>query len=634
MTTWMAGHQQYDTQLFQHRDREYIISRTGAGVVLQLGRDYALSQRTGIFLKNDGNLIVNPHDQVATFEAAQQFFSPQPATAAAAVAPAATLAPADPVDQEISQEDLVTLRELLKGRYTLVAGSVASVENTMEVTLDQGQTFRAWFNRSLQAFNFQEAEAFRSFNSKNKTGVGIAPDGKILSVFKDGKKVEDQPPLLGDRAPIIRSFLVNALESTSSYHVQHGHTIQVTLVDRGLEKIPEFHLERLAQGILAPGIRDIDVQFLNKELHGMDGIDAGGLTRELLNRLCKGLINMQSSVAFTRCESGICLPALKNPQAQVLTAQEDRVFKNLGAVLMFCYDSRSVGPFDTSAVIGRHFDDALFCKILALPFATLAIEEPDFETTLYMARRVLEKEPQKRQIIDILSKPTLSDHDFEWIETVLMPAEEEFSKADFPGGSLKEQFQNNWMRIKQKLFVMSELHQEVLPIRAIAQGMMLASVKQGAHLTQARERRWQELQDRVRPEELSERIQGCIDKETIARSIRLSPGLSVAHQHELNKKMQWLKKWITETATQAELRNFLEFATGVTSLPRGKHITICPQAVHPILPVPKAHTCSYQLEFAPFPCASLGPNYDDSTEEGFIRALGIALANPSGYQFS
>lgn len=83
--------------------------------------------------------------------------------------------------------------------------------------------------------------------------------------------------------------------------------------------------------------------------------------------------------------------------------------------------------------------------------------------------------------------------------------------------------------------------------------------------------------------------------------------------------------------TDQEIRAFLKFVTGSSSLPKDKDITVESQAEGDALPVPKTHTCSFVIELAPVP--SKYGEFNDHTPEGFIKSLReLALARPFDYQ--
>lgn len=624
MHDWREDHQAGDLDPFTHQGRELIISRIASGVIIQTVSDYIGEKRTGLYLRNDDHFVINPGSELV-IEAAKQFFLLP--TAASGAAPVVT--------QEIPKEDLITLRALLAEKYTFLTGVAAGEHNTLEVLLENGERYRAWFNSSFQAFNFQESDSFRTLGAKHKTGIGIAPDGQILSIYKDGVKVSSASPKLEERAQMVRSYIEKALAVTSLY-AKHGHQLGIRLVGASLEKIPEFHLEKLGRVLSLNEAISLKVNFMHADLHLQAGIDMGGPRREYLNTLFSSLTRSTDAnrlLVFVKAPSGLYMPSLKDQKATILNSQEATLLEFVGATFMHCFDSHpagvGAGAFDTTAMIGRHFDDELFQKILSLSYDNLVQQHPDFGDLIQIANQLFIREPSKRQLISVLAKQSLSDHDFEWLETVFMPDDSDYPEAMYPGSTLKDRFKNNWNLVRQKIFHESEFYQAVLPIRAIARGMMLSCVKTPVNDEAARRHRWEFL-IQSSPFVLSEKIQGSIDKNKIAASILISP--AIAHHQEIGKKVTWLKKWISTSATSEDIRNFLVFTTGTTSLPAGKNITITAQGIAPYLPVPKAHTCSFELELAPTPSNSLGPQFDDSTEEGFIRALGIALANPTGYQ--
>lgn len=653
MENWASENAAGATSIFSYHAVEFIVAKTANGVVIQLGNDYQAQLRTGIYLGRDHTFIINaPADTV--IQAARHFFSsssPSAASGAAASAVAAAAAAASSVaaasapapaisPQEIPREDLITLRSLLAGKYTFATGTAANLTNTLEVQLENGESYRAWFNSTLQAFNFQKSSEFKKGIQKDKTGVGISPDGRIVSVYKDNVKVTGDSPLLTDRAPVVKLFFEKALEVTSTYQLHAGSVVDVRVVGAGLKTIPEFHLDNLGKqmrlAIADASPTGIRVIFTEADLQAGVGIDAGGLARQYLNSLFEGLTGSNDPkrcLTFEKAESGLSLPMLK-PNAHALSPKEVDMLRHMGTLFMHCYDSSSTSHYDRTALTGRHFDDELFQKALQFSADDLDDANLNFSSQVAMAKKLFASDRHKLDLLNILSDPTLSESGFAYLQDVLMLDEGEFPSDTFPGSTFKEKLQNNWPVVREKLFKDHDFDKHQLPIRAIAQGMMSACVKGGpyADLEARRSTRWEQEIRRLDPQAMSDKIQGSVDRETIASSIQIHGG---SVNPEITKKTGWLQKWIRNSASDQDIRNFLKFTTGSTSLLAGKKITIRQQvhsAAMPMLPVPRAHTCSLELELAPVPCHSLGSQYDDATEDGFIRALGIALANPEGYQ--
>ena len=183
---------------------------------------------------------------------------------------------------------------------------------------------------------------------------------------------------------------------------------------------------------------------------------------------------------------------------------------------------------------------------------------------------------------------------------------------------------SEWAEAKKMIYGCLKLDEVVRAAFYIAQGM-----RSVIHKTQ-KDTKWNQLAQNSFVT-VSGKIQGSLDTKLIADSIDSSCNSLTAM---IRKKGDWLRNWIRDpNTTVQEIRNFLLFATGSTSLPHGQKIRLAKQYNKP-LPVPKAHTCSYVLEFAPNACNALGPEYNDGNEEGFRKALQIAIANPTGYQMA
>ena len=185
-----------------------------------------------------------------------------------------------------------------------------------------------------------------------------------------------------------------------------------------------------------------------------------------------------------------------------------------------------------------------------------------------------------------------------------------------------QKIKSQWDDAKKMVYGCLKLEEVVIAAFYIAQGM-----KSVIHKTQ-KDSKWNTFAKKDFLT-VSGKIQGSLDTTLIASSIDSSCNSLNAL---IRKKGDWLRNWIKDPNTTVhEIRNFLLFATGSTSLPHGQKIRLAKQ-YNKYLPVPKAHTCSYVLEIAPTACGALGPEFNDGKEEGFLRALQIAIANPTGYQ--
>ena len=230
-----------------------------------------------------------------------------------------------------------------------------------------------------------------------------------------------------------------------------------------------------------------------------------------------------------------------------------------------------------------------------------------------------------RSLEFLLQDPnTLTEDDFEELCCLAM-YQEDFVGAGYVTEDDElnlDEIKSKWDDAKVVIFkaLPSLLHQKAHACFYVAQGMMSI-----IHRT-LKDHKWGELIN-ADPCETSCKIQGQFDREQIATAIVTNQSCN----NMIQQKAGWLRKWVRESATIQDLRNFLLFTAGSTSLPLNSKIRLRPQCSN-MLPVPRAHTCSLELEIAPNACGTLGEKFNDGNEEGFLNALQIALANPTGYQ--
>lgn len=123
--------------------------------------------------------------------------------------------------------------------------------------------------------------------------------------------------------------------------------------------------------------------------------------------------------------------------------------------------------------------------------------------------------------------------------------------------------------------------------------------------------------------EVSMGIQGSMDRDLVAASITYSGNKQV-----IKDKVGWLTHWIKEDATEDELKQFLKFLSGGTSLPKDKKIKIEEQIAPS--PNPAACTCgmkmsiSHVMQYAGNPFFADPATWDDTAEK-FIENVKFVI---------
>jgi len=579
--------------------------------------------------------------------------------------------------QQFSDEDLITFRAALS---KVKAGEVILFE------LDDHSKFVVWYNEAFSAINIQEENYYRDGHQIDKLGIIIDDRGKITSlrinnVAKDSNRVPDA------FLPQVQESFKAALRHSSHYRTRLTHhsdyaPIVITIVRRGIKEIPAFHLQKFSQVIQeAKGRQDdskiyddpkIYVEFLKDDLSLDIGVDQGGLSLDYLDELFDGIIN-SPILSFQSMESSLLvLPRTKESYQHLqplpkLNKQEQTLYEDIGKVMMYCCQSQVVPEEWGSYHMGRHFDEALFKGVLCLtaqeidtPFENLAVP-----TLLRMCEALLSAD-KGREDMDYLMRRIIWVETFHLLddETVLEVARELIyadclpidltlnNKGEEPDMEKIQSSKTHFLTcLTDSVFYQEGSHGQLgiqlAPLHAIAKGMKALCRRSDELITD--ELSWNNFMTYRSFQEVSDKIQGSLDRKTIANQMTLDLGL-VDQIHKVNqnssywlnaqdakgeieKKMGWLQEWIRdekEGATQDELKRLLKFLTASSSFPKGREIVVKAQCERPFSPVPIVHTCSFEIELAPEP-SSYGKHHDHTKEEFITSLKEIALTHPSAY---
>lgn len=414
------------------------------------------------------------------------------------------------------------------------------------------------------------------------------------------------------------------------------------------------------------------------------GLDNGGISRDYLNSLFTSLIEDSIVLFKAQTPSKLVMPVAiqegvssNNPNDLFpgLTPSEQGVLSEMGRVMMFCYNSKpnTIDIKNNAYAIGQHFDDLLFEVALTLNAAAVDrnFADVDVYVKVEMAKRIFEKflrsDPKNdvstpsaiRALQEkIRNKLALFDL-FQWNGGPLngydLSALAEFAGEDFldedDGFSLDmgkintdpEQFVNavrkGLLNAKLGTTTVAEL---IAPIHAIAQGMksICASNGQGLGVNEV----WNNTLRLAGIRNINNKIQGSLDRNAIVASFDVKTqvlgddGFPVnipnSEIQELNKKVEWLKNWITNLSTEdAAIRKFLVYTTGSNSLPNGQRITIDRQAQEPYEPIPSGITCSCTLLVSPKP-SGFKEGLNDWTEAAFIKMLYEQILNDKSFDIN
>lgn len=544
-------------------------------------------------------------------------------------------------------------------------------------TMDDHDYGDSWLNHFGVADSVESIRRGRHPEDYEGDPQGIAYDFANLSG-------ENSHPS-GSSEPAGPVPLTDAVRNRQSYQFsRHGHStevIKIKVSEQDIKDRPEYHLKQLTD-LIETHATEIDhvnlrVKFLGNDGTRQIGQDAGGLSRNYISVLFTSVI-ANSCVLFGRsATNGLAFPTINvdsrlspEEQARRKEAQMD-VCRRLG---MLC------GFFMENFAIGGNFDSSFFSALQAFSTEWInasSIDELPLAEKISIIEKFLfndraenqsvEAEPQvqdQEKIVNFLKTDaaTFSQVQLQTIFNLAYGLEIEFSReepsasrqhfiAEFGDdaevllGLTEEQYQriigdeDNRAFIKE---ILTEMFLEVYSPRlqafhAFAQGMKAMLIKGQVRRENPEpdaqilygDMAWHELCSRYDYLAFAEKLQGSIDPNKIASSILCS---SDANQF-MRTQAEWLRKWIRNPLTPLQdIKDFLKFATGGTSLPDGKSVAIKRQSerrigrdasgreVYGYLPAPEAHTCFYQIELSPEPT---GPRdgANNRSEENFINCV-------------
>jgi len=438
--------------------------------------------------------------------------------------------------------------------------------------------------------------------------------------------------------------------------------IDISMRKRGIKDIADHHLTQLVKN-LETALKyyedpKMEVVFLKNDGTREIGTDRGGLSRDFLDELSRGITEFPNLRFHQIEENGLKIPltiaeASSENRSPSLNSQEKDLYQNLGKLMMYCYHSKSKAHFDLTYLLGRHFDDAIFKAALSLnsdeidtPFEKLPIE-----TKFNMCEDLLKMRSGSANYINLLNatrklwmaKDKKLMGAVEFVDQMGFLPEDLDLKNDldeFDIVKIKAHRMTILNSLCDQLFTAGGEHgvlgRELAPIHALAQGLKAFSqptIPSSAASSAAQiNTRWNAQFLNMDVVEFSSKVQGTLDRETIVKQMVVCAELMTDREkREITKKMKWLQEWIKDEASEMELQNLLRFLTGSSSLPAGKQIKIIKQVEEEKYnPIPHVHTCSLTIEICPIP---IGNEYNDRDKENFIRCLKeFPLKDPSSYQ--
>lgn len=393
---------------------------------------------------------------------------------------------------------------------------------------------------------------------------------------------------------ISRLFAISILsEIPMEQEAFYGHSFDKILicVDKSdLKNNPLPHLQKFVDQIGDKKSASISVEFI-----GQKGVDAGGLARDYLDDLAGGLAQQQN--LFARIdESGLVVPRAGEENALV-------IFENLGRVIGFCCPPH---------IIGYHFDPSIF----AVAFSLCAEElDQSFDELTTERKIALYDTLLKTQGVEMRDYHPLTLYAAkEWSEEQRQQLTKMLNEADLPIENLRESL----------LALINEYWENQLRgIHALAKGIKAHCIKWGIANDRSKNWKWNHCFFQSDAQEYSRSIQGSIDREQIIRQIVLENA-----NQEVEKKADWLIDWISNGATDEEIKHLLKYITGSSGLKPDKQVTITGGGS----PSPSPRTCSETLELPQYPSGH--ELYNDNSSENFINWMKFLINDPQNYTYT
>ncbi|HSX10940.1 MAG TPA: hypothetical protein VLF94_04405 [Chlamydiales bacterium] len=504
--------------------------------------------------------------------------------------------PAPLPNQQLSADDLSAFRTAITNATNAQEAAIIQIGDVL---------YAVWRDPATQSIKIQDSVNYYAHNRQdNLIEVVIDGPGRVTSIKVNGRNQNQIP---ADLLPRFRQSFLKCLELSSRYQFANG-TVEIQIIRRGINEIPQFHLEKLSEILKQHPNTDLRVSFLKNDGTRDEGVDAGGLSRDCLDDLFEHVTKADGLLRFERHpESNLLLPA---PQGNngALTFEENQMYRQMGQVMMYCYQNQR------NLLIGRRFDNSIYRAAFSLTppeidreFAALPLAAK-MKMCEEMARENNEP-PGSLRLIQIARKGNgLSAADLMEVEDFLN------MNGDLPPDFDHAHF--NPDNPQQKAIVLKALTDQILErfkslpaIHALAKGMKEIRARI----------------DNIGFREFSRKIQGSLDRNVIINAIRVQ-----GFNRGVQRKVDWLKEWIRDEATDDELQKFIKFVGGTSCLPVGRAIQVAEQDVNNPLPVPRAHSCFFQIDISPVD-AAYGP-HNDHTKENFIRSLKeLALTDPTQY---
>lgn len=489
------------------------------------------------------------------------------------------------------------------------------------------------------------------------------------TLLQRNSQILPQNPVL----PTLQSPSLNLDLQTYEFYYFLGKKIKITIFPQDLLENPLSHLEKLIPFIKTSPYSNLKVVFLTPDGLPQPGIDASGLRRQYISDLMSGLMKKIPTVL----NEGLHFPKI-GVGLHGYNSIDVKNCERLGCLLMYCH----INALPT----GIYLDPSLF-QLMNFSFKQLSddFENLSFEDKFFVAKsfnfvqsEVAESNDQSKELrnstnvlLESIEKGKTKWNKQDIKNLVYLCSTFEIDLSDVPETEQKIEFQKKFGPYFENDYLdlpddkINELLEEndhkqiidslmsltfdacfnptLLPMFHIAKGMN--SICSNWHSFTSEMGFYSDC---------SEKLQGSFNKQQLCERMKckLTPDPNNPYYLELEKKIGWIKDWILNKANEKQIKDFIRFASGGSSLPHNKKIKISAQAKRVIgrdtqfdlttgkwiiydrkgySPAPEAHTCFFEICLAPEPCGGtdLNSDYHDSTPEGFYRCLEAVIEGNS-----
>lgn len=368
---------------------------------------------------------------------------------------------------------------------------------------------------------------------------------------------------------IFSIYPVNKSENFSIYNsmkLRHN-TLYVTILPKIAFDHPDIVFMKIKKQILGSQVVWFDVKF-----HGSEGIDGGGLSRQMLTQLIQALLDAIKSKIFnfTRTESGKVIP-----QAPLKPSQDDLDnFRVLGILLGIAY-RRNCPTGEIFSEKWLHCIHSFSEDDLNGKFSDFIKKMDDVSLTTFM-------EDCTEQDEKLL----------EGCKTVLLAKEEEVVKEAATTLNM------GWGDEKLEQCVEGG---DIEEVRKMVRSIWVADFKSYLRVSQAMVRgmretlshlEWEEVHSKwetlrwMTVEKFSKHLQGKLSVEWIKKNTKYEP-----HEKAIEVK-SWVDKWLDEHEDNKQvLTNFVHALTGAKAVvhPITFNLTSAVDSVFP-------HTCAFSVD--------------------------------------